>query len=299
MDRLLTPAFALALLVALTACKRPNAEAPLLTWTMLAVNETPQQADAHLLKTKDGRALLIDVGFSDGSVLAPLKKHRVGDIDAVLISHPHKDHYGGLWSMLQSNYRIKTLYMNLPDRAVCDREKPWGCDYDDLLLVRTLAVAKGVVIRDVKAGQLLFEEGGVSLKALVAYNGIDSPVGVTDINDTSVIARLQVGPHKVLFTGDLNKALGTYLAQNSSELHADILKVPHHGTEGVAPDVFFERVSPFLAMVPSPTSIWVSDRSKRIRQYFEKRAIPTLVSGSKGDVTLQFFSNGWKLSTER
>jgi beta-lactamase superfamily II metal-dependent hydrolase len=151
----------------------------------------------------------------------------------------------------------------------------------------------------VTAGDSLFEEGPVHLKALYAFDGVNTPVGPTDINDTSVIARLEAGSTRVLFTGDLNDRIGRYLAGNSGELRADILKVPHHGTEGVAPNVFFDRVSPLLAVVPSPLALWRSERSSRIREYFKKLKIPTLISGREGAVTVEFFSGTWIAKGER
>ena len=48
-------------------------------------------------------------------------------------------------------------------------------------------------------------------------------------------------------------------------LKADILKAPHHGTEVLAENEFFETVRPSVMVVPSPKALWLSERSRRVR----------------------------------
>ena len=122
---------AVGLPVMALAVKKQAAEIPLVSWTMLAVNETAQQADAHLIKTKEGKVLLIDVGYAGADIVGHLKRHGVEKVDLILISHPHKDHYGGMHDLLKDNFKIQRLVMNVPDKSVCDGEKPWGCDWAD------------------------------------------------------------------------------------------------------------------------------------------------------------------------
>ncbi len=265
---------------------------------MLAVNDTAQQADAHLIRTAH-KTILIDAGYPGGPLVPLLKRHGVSHVDLVLISHPHKDHYGGLRALLQSDVSVGRIVMNDPPKARCDQEIPWGCDWKDLRALETEIREKKIPLGPSRAGDRLVEDGESSLVTLVAHDGVSPPVGDCDINDLSLVVRLTVGPHRALFTGDLNEKLGGYLAAHEPDLQAGILKVPHHGTEGVAPNAFFARVAPELALVPGPRALWRSDRSKRIRDYFRKAGIPTLISGEAGDVTVEFFPREWNVRTER
>ena len=255
-------------------------------WTMIDVNSGPRQGDAHLLRFPDGTAFLVDA--ADTGIVAPwLAGHGVRSLDKVIISHPHKDHYGGLPEVLARGIAVGELVMNVPERAPCDREKPWGCDYDDVQRLLGDVRARHIPVRAAAAGDRLYARGRVSLEVLAAYDAVHTPFGPTDINDTSLILLLTNGSIRALFTGDLNKTLGAYLARSEPRVRADILKVPHHGTEDLAPDSFFDRVAPRLALVPSPLRLWESDRSRRAREYLARAGIPTLVDGRDGDVVVR------------
>jgi len=137
------------------------------------------------------------------------------------------------------------------------------------------------------------------LKIVYAFDGINTPVGTTDINDMSLIIKVEHAQHKYLFTGDLNRAIGGYLADNSQEIAADVLDVPHHGTEGVAPNEFFARVGAKYALVPSPQALWCGDRSSRIRNWFQDHDIPVFVNGFSGHIRVEDYGNQLKISAQK
>jgi beta-lactamase superfamily II metal-dependent hydrolase len=74
--------------------------------------------------------------------------------------------------------------------------------------------------------------------------------------------------------------------------------MPHHGTEGCAPDVFFDRVRPKAALIPAPRELWLSERSIRMRTYLARHAIPAYVSGIHGHVTVTLTENAFAISAE-
>lgn len=272
-----------------------------LVWTMINVNYAPQQGDAHLIQTDTGKNILIDTGhyWAAENVMIPyLQSKGVKALDQVFISHPHKDHYAGLLAIVKKGIKIKEVFFNLPDRAVCDVEIPWGCDYAEILNYHQTLKSSGVKVSEATAGMVLKIGSDASLEVLYAYDGVNTPVGQTDINDMSLIMKLRNGTQTALFTGDLNNKIGEYLAQEGKNLKANILKLPHHGTEGAAPDSFFEAVSPQVAMVPSPALLWCSARSARMKTWFEGRQIPTYVNGFAGHVIVKMQKNSFKVTTQ-
>jgi competence protein ComEC len=273
-----------------------------LDWTMINVNYAPQQGDAHLIQTDIGQNILIDTGYywaAENIMLPYLQSKGVTTLDKVFISHPHKDHYAGLTMMLKRGVKVKEVYFNLPDREVCDAEIPWGCDYAELLRYHQILLKNDVKVIVARAGMIFKIGSDASLEILYAYDGVNTPVGRTDINDMSLIMKLRNGTQTVLFTGDLNHKMGEYLAKEGKNLKADILKLPHHGTEGAAPDSFFEAVAPKVAMVPSPALLWCTPRSERMKKWFESRKIPIYVNGFSGHVQVEMNADSFRVIQQR
>jgi len=261
---------------------------------MVNVCYETQQADAHILRFPNGLEYAIDAGHGS-NFTAYLKKNNITAIDKLFISHAHKDHYNGIINVIQSGVKINTVYFNIPDKEVCDTERPWGCDYEHILQTIKFIKDHSISVESLKAGDTFKPKDNMILTVLAAFDGSNTPIGKTDINDTSAIMKLSYGKTSILFTGDLNARLSEYLVRSMYDVKADILKVPHHGTEGVATNAFFDAVSPKLAVVPSPKDLWLSDRSKRVRDYFFSKNIPVLVSGKDGDVTMILYEDRYEV----
>ena len=273
-----------------------------LTWTMVNVNYSPQQGDAHLIQTSKGKNILIDTWHLDPArkaLVSFLRSKGIKKIDAVFVTHPHKDHYQGLLAVLENGIPIDEVYFNMPNRQVCDEEKPWGCDYEELISYQSMLKSNQVKLLEAKAGMVYDLGWGGSLKMLYAFDGVHTPVGRTDVNDMSHVMLLKHGFNTALFTGDLNAKLGAYLAKEGKELKVDILKLPHHGTEGAPPNTFFDAVSPKAALVPSPALLWCTPRSARMKNWVEARNIPTYVNGFSGHVAVKMNLFNYQVEVER
>ncbi|MFT3867885.1 MAG: MBL fold metallo-hydrolase [Nibricoccus sp.] len=286
-------------------CKDPAPQSKATIWTMFNVSPKVGQADCHLLEFPDGKKVLIDAAEgwdAQGAALNSLQQAGVAHLDLVVLSHVHWDHYGRLIDLINSGITVDRVVLNLPaSREIADVEIPWGCNWDDVQSMLKFLRDHNIPYWTPQFGEKLVEvtQNGVAsvLEVVCHYDAINSPIGRTDVNDTSMLLRLRHGRIKALFTGDLNTALGTWLATSDFDLRADLLKVPHHGTDGLAPNEFFDRVAPKAALVPSPRDLWYSLRSKRAREYFTTRKIPTYVSGLHGDVKVWISEDSFEIRT--
>lgn len=274
---------------------------------MLNVTSGVGQADCHLIVMPDGSNVLIDASDGwdvPGTALAELQKRKISHLALVVISHFHTDHYGRLRDFIKAGILIDRIVLNVPDERSANFEIPWGCNFADVQALLKELEALHIPYHQAVAGERIYEvkqsDGIIAgIDVLCAFNGKDTPVGRTDVNDTSIVLRLFHGPTRALFTGDLNRKLGTWLATSDMDLSADLLKAPHHGTEGCAPNLFFARVGAKAVLVPAPKILWRSARSMRIRNYFIEQLIPFYVSGECGNVTATLTKEGYSIETER
>ena len=72
-----------------------------------------------------------------------------------------------------------------------------------------------------------FESGDVSIQVL--HPPPDGPAGTE--NERSLVLLLQHAGHRILLTGDLEKA-GTSMVTLLPRMQADVIQAPHHGSQG-------------------------------------------------------------------
>jgi beta-lactamase superfamily II metal-dependent hydrolase len=274
---------------------------------MLNVTPKEGQADCHLIVMPDGSNVLVDASDGwdvPGAALAELQKRQIGHLALVVITHFHTDHYGRLRDFIKAGIKIDRVVVSIPDEKSANFEIPWGCNLADVKNLLKELEALHIPYHQAVPGERIYEvkqENGIiaGIDVLCVFNGNDTPVGRTDVNDTSILLRLFHGPTRALLTGDLGPKLGTWIANSDMDLRADLIKVPHHGGEGCVPNLFFDRVGAKAALVSAPKKLWRSPRSLRVRNYFINHEVPFYVSGVRGHVTATLTKAGYSIETER
>jgi len=285
--------FCMFILVILSSCRRNRTD---MAWTSIDVNLPTIQGDAHLLQICRTNFVLIDTGprATADRVIRFLKETGCSRINFIIVTHGHSDHYGGIVPLLDSGIDVGRIYFNPPDPILVAAE-PRGCSMADLAEIAAAAKSRGVPITPICPNSEWDLGNGVKLETICVFDGLNTPIGRTDINDTSAILMLTHGNIKILFAADLNRRLGDYLIKTSLEkLRADILKFPHHGAEGFASDAFFHAVNPKAVVVPTPKELWLSERCARARRLTEKCRV--YVNGITGNITILSDGNGFRVA---
>ena len=276
-----------------------NLESNKIIWSMVHVSGNRFSGDAHLLEFPNGHTVLIDTGFdryTRRDLIPYLQQRGIDHIDQLIITHAHRNHYGGIKSLLEHLHTIDHIYFNLPPKIACDSENwPTGCDYQHVLETRELIRKSQVSIHDLTTDQLLFgsEEDGVTLKVVYVHEG------EADINDTSAVLRLAYGNTSVLFTGDVNRQIGKYLARNDYMLESKIVTAPHHGVESAAPNEFLSKTNADVLMVSNSANHWLGKRGKRMRQFALDNGMRTYVTGLHGNVVVTLERDRFTIDHER
>jgi competence protein ComEC len=199
------------------------------------------QGDAIALKTPHAHWILFDAGGAwrgndaGRSTVIPYIGRQGGSLDMFVLSHPHTDHVGGAASVLRVLHPATYVDAGFPGPADAYRA--------------SLDVARETHVRWVRAHpEDRVTIDGVSLEFLAP----DSvwTASLVDPNLASVITLVQYGDVRILFMGDAERPEEEWLlAHEASELHADILKVGHHGSQTSSSEAFLAAVRPRLALV--------------------------------------------------
>ena len=209
-----------------------------------ASSEAAQDSDLHIyfldvgqgdaaVVLCEGYAMIIDGGDSQHSAYIYSFLHNtieVNHIDAMIASHPHMDHVGGLAAALNACY-VDLIYSPVLDYDT----KAWNS-------VKKYAEIQGTPIVVPDAGDE-FDLGELHVQILGPLHCY------ADINNMSLIIKITFGNTSFLFTGDAEWEAEHDLLNAGVDLSADVLKVGHHGSESSTSYWFLREVSPSYAVI--------------------------------------------------
>lgn len=187
------------------------------------------QGDSTLLYS-GGEYLLIDGGLPEMSdrLVTLLQSLGVEQLKAVVCTHAHADHVGGLSAAL-AVFPTGAVYAPTADYA--------SASYDDFLYYVN---QQGLTVTIPTPGDTL-TLGDAVLTVLGPVK--DYP----DVNNTSLVLRADCGGKSFLFTGDMEQEAEYDLLDAGAPLKADVLKVGHHGSNSSTSYRFLQAVAPEYA----------------------------------------------------
>ncbi len=190
------------------------------------------QADSILIE-QGSKYMLIDAGNNgDGKLVKNyLLNEGITKLDYVIGTHPHEDHIGGLDYVI-NDFKIGKIY--LP--KVTSTTKT----FQDVV---TAMKNKGMKATVPKPGET-FNLGSAKC-TILAPNGS----GYEDLNNYSVVVKLEFGSNSFLFTGDAEEISEKEMLSKGFNVKADLLKVGHHGSRSSTSDEFLSKVNPKYAVI--------------------------------------------------
>lgn len=194
------------------------------------------QGDCILIRTPDGRNILVDGGDREAAdrISRYLLSQGVRRIDMLIISHAHADHIGGLPALFD-NFGISCVV-----DSGCEHASPI---YEDLL--RKIEERR-IDYRLVGKDQIPIPSKDINLDLLRMEAGDDTD---SELNNSSIIALIRYKDVGVLLTGDIQYQAEAQLLATHRNLKADILKVAHHGSADSTSNEFLEVVKPTYAVI--------------------------------------------------
>ncbi len=240
------------------------------------------QGESIILRSGD-HALVIDGGGLQGRpwdigrwVVKPALLHLgIRVVNPVIMTHPHPDHYTGLTALIRSFHSRQFFY---PFNTWIPK---W--------------IQKDPAFPRVRTGT--FTEGDTFTWKGWSFRVLNPPPHFKQsratLNNGSLTLLAQKGPHRILLTGDIETLTEQRLVETyGPALHADVLKLAHHGSRPSTTPAFLRNVHPRLAVcsagrrnrygVPHP------DVLKRLRS----AGVFVLCTNHEGQIRIRFHPDG-------
>lgn len=242
------------------------------------------QGDCILILFPDGKNMIIDGGDTDSkyatAITTAMDDLGIKKLDYVLLTHTDADHCGSLDNAIEHAEEVENIYA--PKIKSKDYDLGLGDDYgtkDTNVYNNFQAAAAAASYKDstgnIQAANYIFTEDIITLESedgtyrMTMFCRDDeyyrqAKVGNSGwLNDVSPICILEYNGRSFVFTGDANNSTGDFKSTSSeknfleeikttplsNEFDADVLKVPHHGSDGSSGTDFLSYIKCEYAVV--------------------------------------------------
>jgi competence protein ComEC len=243
------------------------------------------QGDATLIRTPNGRVILVDGGPSPAALLAHLAS-RLGlaerTIDLVVLTHPHEDHVAGLVAVVE-RYRVGQVV----EGAVA-YQGPGAERWRAILAQRQVPAHTGA------SGEQwqLDHDVWLDLWAVPAVPGSRAdalePAG-------ALVVRLRHGQARLLLPGDLVAEQGHRLLAQGADLRADVLLVPHHGSRSGLDAPLLTAIGPRAAVISAGARNRFGHPAPQTLALLQAQGVPVWRTDQQGTIELASDGAQWAI----
>ncbi|MGY1752414.1 ComEC/Rec2 family competence protein [Blastococcus sp. SYSU D01042] len=235
------------------------------------------QGDALVLPVGRGTAVLVDAGPDVPAVDRCLADLGVERLPLVLLSHLDADHVGGLAGALDGRAvdRVATGTLSPADdrrSAVEAQVRRAGAEHVELV-----------------PGER-WEQGDVVLEVLAPAP--ERATATAEANDLSLVVRATVRGVRVLLTGDLGADAEARLHRSGTDLRADVLKVPHHGS-GDADAGFLAATGARVALISVGADNTYGHPARTLLETLGRAGMSVHRTDQDGDVAVAGAAGAW------
>ncbi len=234
-----------------------------------------EEREAIFLKYKNYK-ILIDAGslISGKTLLNFLKKEKADTLNALIITHPHPDHYSGFF-FLKDEIFIKNRFDN--GDSLGDDYFRWFKRY-----------FRAQNYKKLKKGDIL-KFGNLKIEVL-------SPeILEEDKNRNSLVLLLNFGETNLLLMGDADTFVEERISEEIRGIRINLLKLGHHGAGDVASKKFMKILNPDFTIIVVSENHPKGFPSKKTLQRLKELKIKYFLT--ERDKVIKFISDGKKITS--
>lgn len=213
------------------------------------------------------RSKPLDVGKD--VLVSFLKAKGVRKVDKLILTHGHYDHIGGAEALL-GVVPVKTLLY-----GTGSVEDPFEKE-----LLQSF-YHQGTKIKFVQKGDY-WKVGNYQFSILSPVGGEES------LNDRSIVIHTKIGGLYWLFAGDLEQEGERQLVATYPNLHVDVLKIGHHGSNTSTTKALLDVINPQYALISVGKSNLYGHPHSEVLSRLDDREITILRTDQQGSLRYRF-----------
>ena len=264
------------------------------------------QGDCIIVRN-GAKTIMIDAGddkldAASRYIIPFLKKEGIKRIDQAIITHPHRDHFGGFIDLVKEFSFGEFIYSNDTDISSEGKEVKRGSG--DAIAYNNLKKAildKGITYRKAQLGELLNWGPDVKAEVLSCDNpklaraieksGDTKAAPKTNPNEISVVVKMTHGKISYMFTGDAEKKAETEMVERyGKKLASTVLKSGHHGSKTSSNHNFMDTVQPKYGVIQVGKGNSFGHPTKQILDVYDYYKMKVFRNDEDG--TIESISNG-------
>ncbi|HEY6683352.1 MAG TPA: ComEC/Rec2 family competence protein, partial [Propionibacteriaceae bacterium] len=244
------------------------------------------QGDAIVVRTARDSAVVVDTGPAPAAMRGCLDRLDITRVPLLIITHFHADHVDGLMGVMQHR-RIGQVWVS-----------PLAPPGPLSALITQQAARHGVPVYAPPRGTSA-SVGDAELQVLGPVDHLAAGQDESSVqNDSSLVIMVTVARLRLLLTGDVEPPGQQAIVETGADLHADVLKIPHHGSAQQDP-AFIAATHARLAIASAGVDNDYGHPAPRTLQLVRSLGMTVLSTDQDGSVAVRQSRDGLAAMKQR